>query len=328
MDPSVIKVDSRWTGNYGIARYAREVISRLDVDYELVGQGDRHGSLGNAARVVLSRAAARKGTLYSPGYDPMGICAVELLTIHDLIHLSEACSAKSLLKRQYYEFVVKPTIVSSGAVITVSEFSAMAIERWIDAKNVSIVNCGNGCSDAFTQSRRIESPGDYVVFVGNGKAHKNPEMVFQALSKIPALRLAVVSSDLISLQRMAGRYDLGGRIEWHRNLSDEHLAALYSRAVATLVPSSIEGFGLPAAESLACGTPVVYWKGCTAVAEIVGDLGVAVSHEDLSDPEAWKEGILSAVRCEVSEKSRRSIGQRYSWDSVATRVNRLLEDLV
>ena len=54
------------------------------------------------------------------------------------------------------------------------------------------------------------------------------------------------------------------------HVSDEHLAAIYSGAHALVVPSEDEGFGLPAVEALACGTPVVACE-VPALREVLDD---------------------------------------------------------
>ena len=46
-------------------------------------------------------------------------------------------------------------------------------------------------------------------------------------------------------------------VSYHVGVSDTELAALYCRAWVYVSPSTYEGFGLPYAEALACGTPVV-----------------------------------------------------------------------
>ncbi len=66
---------------------------------------------------------------------------------------------------------------------------------------------------------------------------------------------------------------LRGRVHFTGYVSDEDLVALYSDALAAAVPSFSEGFGLPAVEAMACGTPILASTG-GAVPEVVGDAGL------------------------------------------------------
>ncbi len=84
------------------------------------------------------------------------------------------------------------------------------------------------------------------------------------------------------------------------HVSDEHLAAIYSGAHALVIPSEQEGFGLPAVEALACGTPVVACE-VPALREVLdaratfvpaGDLGALIAAAERAlrpapPPPAW-----------------------------------------
>ena len=63
-------------------------------------------------------------------------------------------------------------------------------------------------------------------------------------------------------------------------VSDEHLAALYSGAHALVLSSEDEGFGLPAVEALACGTPVAACE-VPALREVLGERATFVEPGDL-----------------------------------------------
>jgi glycosyltransferase involved in cell wall biosynthesis len=87
-----------------------------------------------------------------------------------------------------------------------------------------------------------------------------------------------------------------------------------------VMPSTLEGFGLPALESVACGVPVINWVGCEAVAEIVGDRGWALSRAD--DPDEWA-GALADAATSVRRVTPPG-GGRYDWDRTAEVVSSVL----
>ena len=61
---------------------------------------------------------------------------------------------------------------------------------------------------------------------------------------------------------------------------DEDLVFLYSRAYALVLPSLLEGFGLPAVEAMACGTPVISSRA-GSLPEVVGEAGVYFDPTDV-----------------------------------------------
>ena len=97
--------------------------------------------------------------------------------------------------------------------------------------------------------------------------------------------------DAILRTRLTGRVHLVGRVE------DEELPPLYTGARALLFPSLYEGFGLPALEAMACGTPVVA-SNTTGLAEAVGDAGLTV------DPRSADE-LAEALRRLLDDQALR-----------------------
>ena len=173
-------------------------------------------------------------------------------------------------------------------MLTVSETSARALRSWVNDDDVEIVNAGNGCSDAFhPRAGALQQSDPYVLFVGNGRAHKNLDVVLDALVSARDVRLVAVvpEREIADLETRAAQRLVDARVRWVSGVDDERLADLYRGAAATVMPSTLEGFGLPALESVRCGTPVVYWAGCESVAEIVGHRGhAAVSYTHLTLP--------------------------------------------
>ena len=66
------------------------------------------------------------------------------------------------------------------------------------------------------------------------------------------------------------------------HITDDVLAALYRRANLFVFPSLAEGFGLPVAEAMACGTPVVTSQ-ISSMPEVAGDVALLVDPEDVDE---------------------------------------------
>ncbi|MFJ4999857.1 glycosyltransferase family 4 protein [Microbacterium sp. NPDC088619] len=292
-----VLVDDRYRGAHGIGRYAAEVLPRLSLPWKPLHLAGTPFSAVDAFRSV-GAATAPDALVYSPGYGALLRARKQLLTLHDLIQLSSPGLGRWKFAA-YYSGPVRNVVRRAGVVLTVSETSARALRSWVDDDDVEIVNAGNGCSDAFhPRAGTSERSDPYVLFVGNGRAHKNLDVVLDALASARDVRLVAVvpEREIADLDARAAHRRVDTRVRWVSGVDDEKLADLYRGAAATVMPSTLEGFGLPALESIRCGTPVVYWAGCESVAEIVEDRGHAVTSPD--DAQEWASALTEAVATE------------------------------
>ncbi|MGK9147406.1 glycosyltransferase family 4 protein [Plantibacter flavus] len=316
----MILADTRWSGVHGIGRYASEVLPRLSVEWTALDVGGRPSQPQDFLRVRRVPAGA---SIYSPGYNAFVARVPQVVTIHDLIHL-HATTPRRAVYAAHYAAVLRPTVRRNGLVLTVSETSKRVIEEWVDDDRVRVVNAGNGLSAAF----RVDGPSDatehtrpYFLYVGNLRAHKNIDVVLTALAQTEGCRLVIVMNDREGALQRAAEFGVADRVEVRSGLTDEALAELYRGAVATVLPSLVEGFGLPAAESIACGTPVIFWEGCESIAEISRGQGVPVAdpHDDLE----WARALSTAL----SVRPRAgAFAAEYSWDRTAKLVSTTLRE--
>ena len=124
-------------------------------------------------------------------------------------------------------------------------------------------------------------PEDYLLWVGDLR-HPDPHR------RIPALVHAPRELPLV-LVGAAGRWarELDGGVIVTGEVGDDELAALYTGAHALVLPSAEEGFGLPAIEALACGTPVVAADG-PALREVLDGRATFVDPGDV-------DGLVAAA---------------------------------
>jgi glycosyltransferase involved in cell wall biosynthesis len=134
-------------------------------------------------------------------------------------------------------------------------------------------------------------PPRHLLFVGGDEPHKNLALVVEALTGVAAPPLlAVVPAGANSrVASLLQPLTSAGRAAVAVAVGDDEMVALYQQAVATLVPSRNEGFGLPALEAMACGSPVLA-ANCGALPEVCGNAALLL---DPDDPAPWREAIAA-----------------------------------
>jgi glycosyltransferase involved in cell wall biosynthesis len=114
-------------------------------------------------------------------------------------------------------------------------------------------------------------------------------------------------------------------------VSGEVLRQLYTSSAAVILPSLYEGFGLPAAESMACGTPVIATRA-GALPEVVGEEGAGIL-VPTRNPGALAQAVLEVLRDpERREKmgiaGRQRVEKLFTWQRVAERTFEVYKELL
>jgi glycosyltransferase involved in cell wall biosynthesis len=180
--------------------------------------------------------------------------------------------------------------------------------------------------------RLLGPTGLELLHVGSVIPRKRIDLLLQVLARVrkahSAARLVRVGGAMIAEQRAIARsLGLEGAVVELPFLTREVLAAVYERAALTLLPSDLEGFGLPVLESLACGTPAVASR-IPALVEVGGD---SASFAPRGDAEAWTETVVGLLRERESDavawRARRERGRaraaQFTWDGYARSMARI-----
>ena len=204
----------------------------------------------------------------------------------------------------YSRRAVPRVLRAASRIIAVSEFTARELEQLLAVPAAKIRVVPNAVEDVFTPEG-TRAQGDYVLAVGTLEPRKN-------LARIAA---AVDGELRVAGARGWGNVEPPANVTWLGEVSDDELAALYRGARCLVYASLYEGFGIPVAEALACGCPVVTSEG-SPMAEIAGDDAVYV---DPTSVASIREGIERAYR----PQPRRGL----SWAQVVAHTQAVYEGL-
>jgi glycosyltransferase involved in cell wall biosynthesis len=197
---------------------------------------------------------------------------------------------------------------------------------------ISVISDGVDC-DAFRPMGLDREPNS-VLFVGNSEEYsKGMPYLLEALALLRGRRdvhLTVVDQPLGDLVARTGR-EQGLAVTITGRVSRDELVRLYNRAQLVVSPSLFEGFGLPAAEAMACETPVVATTA-GAFPEVIEDgvSGLLVHPGDSAALAEAIDGLLGDERRlrAFGKQARRRILQRFTWAETARRTVALYEDVL
>lgn len=233
-----------------------------------------------------------------------------------------------LLIRRWHHFLTMQTKVARRLphIVTVSENSRQDIQAAFNTPAANIDVVPNGI-DTELYAPRPDIVRDAQCIITTASADqplKGTQHLVPAVAKLrqrhPELRLIFIGKpkpegQTEALIKQAGLEDC---IEFIHGISNEELVSLYAQATLAVVPSEYEGFGLPAAEAMACGVPVVSTDG-GALPEVVGDAGLVVPKAD-PDALAQAMGELIAdadLRTQFAKAGRERILREFSATTAA-----------
>ena len=266
-----------------------------------------------------------------------------ILTLHDLIYYEHPTPPGRLpepirwLWRAYHlSYAPQRLLLDRGdAVATVSQTTAELIARHrLTRRPVHVI--GNAPPDVATPRDPDAAPERLLVYMGSFMDYKDVESLLDAAPALPGYELHLLSpippqrrAELEA--RLAGRRaavgESGARVLFHGGASEAEYADLLRRATALVTLSRAEGFGLPVAEAMAHGTPVIC-SDLPIFQEVAGAGTPAYRGVPLDGDRA--AALVARVReledpAEFARASRASAAQaaRFSWDRSARALLRL-----
>ncbi|GAB4506251.1 MAG: glycosyltransferase family 1 protein [Anaerolineales bacterium] len=260
--------------------------------------------------------------------------AVKVLTIHDLSFLRVPECADPRL-RWYLGQVVPRSVRRADFLLADSESTrrdliellgvppdrVQVIYGGVDARFAPVED-----AEALRRVRETYAGGrPFILAVGTLEPRKNYPTLIRAFAQ--ARQAARLPHALIIVGRKGWVYEpifaavdelgLHDHVLFPGFVPDEELPVLYSAADVLVTPSFYEGFGLPALEAMACGTPVIV-SDVSSLPEVVGDAGVRI---DPRDEAGLAEAMVHVVQDSALRAALRAAGRerarRFTWDDAA-----------
>jgi MMP alpha-(1->4)-mannosyltransferase len=263
-------------------------------------------------------------------------------TIHhplsiDLINVLERVSTfKKKIKSIIFYPILMQKFVSKRLdhIITVSKDSKKMIHKdfGVELKNQTVIY--NGIDRSIFRKLSCKKKKNQIIFVGNIEDGKKGFVyLLKAMILLKKdIKLLVIDGGAphrkITL-KLIDKLGIKDKIIFAGRATTDELVKYYSESVIAIVPSVYEGFGFPAGEAMACGTPVISSDG-GALPEVVGDAGIIVK---LRDERMLAEAIDSLIDDEdklklLSIQGIKRVEEYFSWELEVKKMVKLYKSLI
>ena len=266
---------------------------------------------------------------WEPNYICLNHQGVCVPTVHDLSHLiCPQFHPKARVK--YLKAELPRTLARAKHVIVVSQYTKQSVMEHfdLDDQQITVVPPSvkseyypRTASECAQLKKRLGLPENFILFVGTLEPRKNLQgllLAYKLLSTELKSQYPLVLSGrkgwlLEDIEQILQPMLDSGEVIWLGYLNSKDLPALYSSATAFTYVSHFEGFGMPIAEAMACGTAVIASDN-TAMKEASGGAVCIVSpHSIGSIAQGMRKVLLdSSYRIECETKGL-EISKNRSW---------------
>jgi glycosyltransferase involved in cell wall biosynthesis len=332
-----LHIDGRMLYMSGIGRCLREILKEMvkddRLDITLSGKKDDFERYIDEYGIGLDKISFRKyGTpIYSASEQLIGSCnnllhrnnydiffyphynlpfiinRNSMFIIHDFIQFKfPQYFGKNKVK--IARMILNNAVKKAKKIITVSRSTADDFNRFFPGYDKKVEVIYNGISKRFMvmpdeekeRFRKKKGLGNYILFIGNNKPHKNIKGLVKAFKTIheeyPDFKLVIISAGF-SLEGLSLEDKVKKDIVILDGVTEEELILYYNCAFMLVLPSFYEGFGLPIIEAMACGCPVAT-SNISSMPEFGGDAAVYFDPYDISS-------IYKAIRVIIEDKDWR-----------------------
>lgn len=268
-----------------------------------------------------------------------------VVTIHDLIinHFSTGMSSTKSpwiyqTKLLGYKFVLHNTIKHAKKIIVPSEATKQEVLSSYHVTNKNIIVTYEGVdSKLFHTNYKLTIKDPYFLYVGNAYPHKNLDRLIEAFNiflqqDIKNTKLVLVGKQDFFYERLKKHIKLIGldsHILFYEKVSDAGLASLYHFAKALIVPSVMEGFGLPALEAMA-NDCLVMASDIPSLQEVCKTAALYFDPYNISDIVKKLHEIFVLSQQEITEKKEKGKErlQHFSWNTMAKQTKEIYESSI
>lgn len=324
-------------------RFRKTIVEVREAPGRAAKAGGRRG-IGDILAMSRAVAQSRLDLFYFPAsysFFPVWNVARTVVTLHDTLALRHPewvfPGGRGRFAWMFKEYAA---VWSADAIVTVSEASKRDLISWfrLDPDRVRVVGEGadpifepkpaENESSAVLSRYEIDPERRFLLYVGGLSPHKNLGRLIEAFGRIkdgrPDVDLVLVGdfhdvfhTNVPELRAIVDRLRLNDRVRFAGFVPDDDLVWLYGRAYALVQPSLLEGFGLPAVEALACGTPVLSSRA-GSLPEVVGAAGLFFEPTDIDDMASTIGGFLDrpGERRRLAALAASEV-KRHSWSQAA-----------
>lgn len=257
----------------------------------------------------------------------------QVLVIHDLTNFLFPEHAGANISQRYQK-MTKVSCQKATHIITVSESTKKDIIRLIGIpeKKITCIYPGTiGFAKLAGTLPEGLKPKSYFFNVGTIEPRKNLKNLLKAYQLLPneiqeKYPLVIVGARGWNNQEELKKLGANTNVRWLGYVSDEELGLLYKSASVFVYPSLYEGFGLPIAEAMQFGVPVIT-SNISSMPEVAGEAGILINPEKPVEIKNAIEKVLldNKLAAELSQKAIIQ-AQKFSWAKCAQEVLAVLKN--
>lgn len=258
---------------------------------------------------------------------PIFYTNTSIVTIHDLIrHFSKGSDTTTknplLYWPKYWGYLLMTKIIlMTSNIIVPSNFWRDYIIKKYNFNPKNIITTYEAVDPSLLINHNPKhTPNNYIIYTGNLYPHKNINVIFLALQKLPNIKLKIICASDVFQKRaidLATKLNIISQIEFLGYVKDDQFNKIYSKALALVHPAFLEGFSLTGLEAMSQNCPVIA-SNSSCLPEVYGDSVLYFDPKKVDElvNQINKLQNDSKLRQELIKKGQQQI-KKYSWQKCA-----------